>query len=56
VQTPGREYSGEAGGACVTDPTLTVALSGTGTSSGGSTNLALNQPITASSPKLPLVG
>ncbi|MDQ2811302.1 MAG: choice-of-anchor D domain-containing protein [Actinomycetota bacterium] len=32
-----------------TDPTLTVALSGTGTSSGGSTNLALNAPITASS-------
>jgi F5/8 type C domain/Pectate lyase superfamily protein/Abnormal spindle-like microcephaly-assoc'd, ASPM-SPD-2-Hydin len=32
-----------------TDPTLTVALSGTGTSSGGTTNLALNRPITASS-------
>jgi hypothetical protein len=32
-----------------TDPTLTVALSGTGTSSGGSTNLALNAPISASS-------
>jgi F5/8 type C domain/Pectate lyase superfamily protein/Abnormal spindle-like microcephaly-assoc'd, ASPM-SPD-2-Hydin len=32
-----------------TDSTLTVPLSGTGTSSGGSTNLALNQPITASS-------
>jgi hypothetical protein len=32
-----------------TDPTLTVALAGTGTSGGGSTNLALNQPVTASS-------
>jgi hypothetical protein len=34
-----------------TDPTLTVALSGTGTSSGGGgpVNLALNAPITASS-------
>jgi hypothetical protein len=32
-----------------TDSVLTVPLSGTGTSSGGSTNLALNAPITASS-------
>ncbi len=32
-----------------TDPTLTVALAGTGTTSGGSTNLALNAPISASS-------
>jgi F5/8 type C domain/Pectate lyase superfamily protein/Abnormal spindle-like microcephaly-assoc'd, ASPM-SPD-2-Hydin len=32
-----------------TDATLTVPLTGTGTSSGGSTNLALNAPITASS-------
>jgi F5/8 type C domain/Abnormal spindle-like microcephaly-assoc'd, ASPM-SPD-2-Hydin len=32
-----------------TNPSLTVALSGTGTSGGGSTNLALNAPITASS-------
>jgi parallel beta-helix repeat protein len=32
-----------------TNPSLTVALTGTGTSSGGSTNLALNAPITASS-------
>jgi Pectate lyase superfamily protein/F5/8 type C domain/Abnormal spindle-like microcephaly-assoc'd, ASPM-SPD-2-Hydin len=32
-----------------TNSTLTVALSGTGTSGGGTTNLALNAPITASS-------
>jgi hypothetical protein len=31
-----------------TDPSLTVALSGTGTSSGTSANLALDAPITAS--------
>jgi parallel beta-helix repeat protein len=32
-----------------TNPSLTVPLTGTGTTSGGNTNLALNAPITASS-------
>jgi hypothetical protein len=32
-----------------TNPSLTVGLSGTGTGAGGTTNLALNAPITASS-------